>query len=102
MILIAEAKYVEGHQILVRYENGLEGIVDFSNQPRRGVFSDWDNMDFFRAFRVSEFGDTIEWSDNVDIAPEYIYSKVTGVPQEAAFSVMLADKEIWNAKKRLL
>lgn len=100
MILISDAKYVAGHQILVRYENGVEGVVDFSAQPRRGVFADWDNMEFFRAFRVSEFGDTLEWPGNVDIAPEYVYSKVTGVPQEAAFMAMLADKEIWKAKSK--
>lgn len=97
MILISDAQYVEGHKIRVRYENGKEGVVDFADQPRRGVFSQWDDMRYFRAFKISEFGDTLEWPNEVDIAPEYVYSKVTGVPQAAAFVAMLADKEIWNA-----
>ena len=45
----------------------------------KGVFSKFKDLNFFLNFKVcSELG-TITWLDEIDIAPESLYSKVTGI-----------------------
>jgi hypothetical protein len=96
---IAEARYVEGYKIFIRYPDGAEGIIDFSDHPRDGVFEAWNDINYFRAFRIHPESGVLEWPNEVDIAPEYTYAKVSGVPIEKAWSVMMAYHSPHHASK---
>jgi len=87
---IAEARYVEGYKIFIRYPDGAEGVIDFSDHHRNNLFAAWNDVEFFRAFRVNPESGTLEWPNQLDLAPEYLYSRVSGVPIEKAWSVMMA------------
>lgn len=91
MLRIVEARHVEGYTIYLRYENGTEGTVDFSNHQRTGLFAPWKDEMYFRSFSIPpETPVTLQWPNEADIAPEYLYAKVTGVPQQTAFAAMMA------------
>jgi hypothetical protein len=68
-------EYREGHVYRIRFDDGLEGDVDFSDYVGRGpVFKPFADLSFFRSARV-EAG-TITWPNGADIAPETLYEKV--------------------------
>ena len=73
---ITNAEYVEGYKLKIEFENGLSGIVDFSDYTQRGgVFENFKDLSFFRKFTISKELGTIVWNNEVDIAPETIYEK---------------------------
>jgi hypothetical protein len=72
---ITNIEYRGGHVFRLRFDDGLEGDVDFSEYIGRGpVFDAFADLSFFRTARV-EAG-TIAWPNGVDIAPETLYEKV--------------------------
>jgi len=70
-----------GYKIEVRCEDGASGIVDFSKYlSEGGVFEKFKNMEFFKNFKINEELGVLTWGDEVDIAPETLYSEATNSP----------------------
>ena len=68
-------EYCGGHVYRVRFDDGLEGLVDFAEYVGRGpVFAPFADLAFFRQARVE--GGTIAWPNGADIAPETLYEEV--------------------------
>jgi hypothetical protein len=80
MILdIVSARYIKDYEIEIEFEDGAKGVVDFSSyRCRGGVFSDFNDIEYFKSFRVDKELGVISWGNGVDIAPETLYSKVEG------------------------
>lgn len=75
------AEYKGGYKIEVTFDDGKSGVVDFSDYPALGgVFESFRDLDFFRSFKVSQEAGTLVWGDEIDIAPETLYSEATGSP----------------------
>jgi hypothetical protein len=78
---LINAKYLEDYKILLTFENQKSGVVDFADYSnRKGLFSKFRNIDFFKNFSVNTDIGTICWEDGLDIAPEILYHKATGEP----------------------
>ncbi|GEM_PF-1763881 len=92
MLDIVEAKYLDGYKIHLRFENDAEGVVDFADRKMINLTEAWKDLDFFKSFKINHQCGTIEWPNGMDISPEFLFSKVTGIPQQAAFAVMLGEK----------
>jgi len=77
---VAEAEYVDGYRVALRFEDGSDGIADLPSYPSEdNVFRAFLDMGYFRHFRV-EYG-TLVWGDGeLDIAPETLYTIATGRP----------------------
>ena len=72
---VIEIEYRGEHVYRLRFDDGVEGEVDFAEYIGRGpVFEPFADLSFFRKARV-EAG-TIAWPNGVDIAPETLYEKV--------------------------
>ena len=81
---VTEVKYIKGYKLEVTFETGEKGIVDLSNYPPKGgVFSRFSDMNYFRQVYVHKELGVLCWPDNVDIAPETIYSMATRKPLPA-------------------
>ena len=76
MLCITHAKYIGEHKIFVRFDDGVEGVADLSDRQWQGMTLPLANEQFFRHFHVDH--GTIVWANEVDMAPEYFYYKVTG------------------------
>lgn len=75
---VVSANYCEGYKIELRFEDGNGGIVDFSNfLCRGGVFKKFEDINFFKDFRINKDLGVITWNDEIDIAPESLYSYAT-------------------------
>ena len=78
---VVAAEHRDGYRIELAFDNGQRGIVDFSKYLHRGgLFERFRDMEFFRNFKVNEDLGVLTWGDEVDIAPETLYSEATGEP----------------------
>ncbi len=78
---VISAKYLRDYSIEVVFDDGRSGVADLSSYADRGgVFERFRDMAFFRNFRVNSELGVLEWEGGIDIAPETLYSEVTGEP----------------------
>jgi hypothetical protein len=87
---ITFAQALPGCRLQLRYDDGVEGIVDLSADVGKGVFSIWHDPEVFARFRVERDGRAIVWSDEVDVCADALYLEITGMTAE----------ELWSASKQ--
>lgn len=73
---IVEARYVGGHTVWLRFEDGKEGKVDLSSELEGPIFEPLKDKPYFSRFRVNPDTGTIEWPNSANFAPEFLYEKV--------------------------
>ena len=79
-----EVKYISGYKLKITFENGKEGIIDFQDYVKSGgVFSRFSSIAYFKQAYINKELGVLCWPDGVDIAPETLYSEVTGEPLPA-------------------
>lgn len=71
---INKAEYIEDFKIYFEFNNGEKGIADFKNVLKGPVFEPHKDIEFFKNFILNP--PTIEWSNNTDLAPEFILELV--------------------------
>jgi len=77
MLEVTAADYIEQFRIRVRFNNGEEGIVDLADSLWGPMFEPLKDPAEFRRFEVSDVLHTIQWENDADLAPEYLYQKMT-------------------------
>jgi hypothetical protein len=78
---IVTAEPLGGHLLRIRFEDGVEGVVDVAGQVSfRGVFAPLKDVEYFRQVRVDPGLGTVAWPHGADLDPDVLYSRVTGVP----------------------
>ena len=78
---VISAIYKGDYKIELTFDNGKKGIVDFSEYLLKGgVFDRFKDIEFFRNFSVNDDFGTLTWKNDIDVAPETLYSKATGTP----------------------
>jgi len=74
---LTEAVPLDGYKVHLKFADGLAADVDLSYLVGCGeVFEPLRDVEFFRRLQVDEFGSTIEWPNEADIAPETLYDHV--------------------------
>jgi hypothetical protein len=79
---ITAIKVLESYRVWLRFDDGVEGEVDFSAKPHTGVFAVWRDYDFFRRAHVGECGELC-WDDQLDFCPDALWLQVTRQEPEA-------------------
>ena len=81
---IVEVRPAEGYRLFLRFEDGVEGIVDVATMVRfNGVFAPLRNREEFLKVAVNSEIGTICWPNGADLDPDVLYACVTGeaIPQ---------------------
>jgi hypothetical protein len=75
MILhVTEVEYLGEYKLRLRFNNGVEGVVDLRSELYGEVFEPLNDIKQFRqVFLTSR---TIEWPNGADFAPEFLLSLV--------------------------
>lgn len=77
MILhVKEAKYLHDYVIWVKFNDGIEGEVDLSQELTGEVFGVLKDKKNFKAFKVDPVLETIVWTNGADLAPEFLHDNV--------------------------
>ena len=75
---VVSAVYNGGYKIDLTFDDGKNGVVDFAKYlERSGVFKKFKDIEFFKNFTVNEELGIITWNNEIDIAPETLYSEAT-------------------------
>lgn len=73
-IWVTEAKYIRAYSIYLKFNDGMEGIIDFKTLFKGKIFQPLKNVAFFKEFILNPW--TLEWPNGADFAPEFLYEKV--------------------------
>jgi hypothetical protein len=73
---VVEARYVNDYTIWLRFEDGTQGEVDLSTELDGPIFEPLKDLAYFSRFSVNPDTGTIEWPNQADFAPEFLYDKV--------------------------
>lgn len=77
MILhVTEANYLKDYQLLLKFNEGLEGVVDLSQQLWGAMFEPLKDKALFSLVKLDTELDTIVWSNGADFAPEFLHTLV--------------------------
>ncbi len=68
---VIEAKYESGYTISLRFNDGVEKNVDFTEWLNGPVFEPLKRVAYFKRFFID--GGTVCWPNGADIAPETLY-----------------------------
>ena len=74
-VSVTKAKYISNYSIMLNFNNGEQGIVDLKStifNDSRKIFEPLKNIEFFKKFTLDSW--TLVWSNNLDLAPEFLYS----------------------------
>ena len=79
---VVDAKYKKEYQIWVKFEDGLEGELDFCDELDGSIFEPLKDINFFKSFNLE--GKTLHWENGADFAPEYLYDLLKRRDAESA------------------
>ena len=69
-----------GSRLYLRFDDGAEGEVDIAQiMPFEGVFAPLRDPVFFARVSLDQDWGTICWPNDLDLAPEPLYERITGV-----------------------
>jgi hypothetical protein len=76
IIHVTQVEVVESHRLRLRFEDGIEGELDFRGESWEGVFAPLADPEFFAKVVVDKEMGTIVWPNGADIAPETLHASV--------------------------
>ncbi|WP_423922616.1 DUF2442 domain-containing protein [Candidatus Poriferisodalis sp.] len=74
-----EVRACDGCRIWLRFSDGVKGEVDLSDLAGRGVFAAWSDRSVFESVRIG-VARAICWGDDIDVCPDALYLRLTGIP----------------------
>ena len=77
---VVEVRPLDGYRVYLRFDDGVAGELDLEPllSPFKGVFAPLRDLARFREVFVDCH--TASWPNGADLAPEVLYSKVSGRP----------------------
>lgn len=75
---IVEFKALDNYSLWLKYDDGVNGIVDLSDFLKYPVFAPIKNIDFFKKIKIED-GRNVFWNDKLDLCPDSLYIKITGI-----------------------
>lgn len=78
---VEEARYLDGHRVWLRFDDGLEGEIDLAPEIDGEVFEPLRDPAYFARFLVD---DTLTWPNGADFAPEFLHDLVSAARGSSA------------------
>ena len=72
-ISVKSVRPLSEYQLLLTFENGEKKIFDMKPYLDKGIYKELKDENKFKTVRISF--DSIEWCNNADIDPEFLYEK---------------------------
>ena len=63
---------IENYNLILTFENGEKRLFDMNPFLNKGVFNELRDVSRFNSVRISF--DTIEWDNDADLDPEFLYN----------------------------
>ena len=73
---VTKISYQGNYSYFIEFDNGISGVIDFVGIWEKGpVFRCLKDQNIFKSAEIS--GGTICWNNEIDLAPESLYDKLT-------------------------
>ena len=72
-LAVTDVQPLSEYQLLLTFENGEKRLFDMKPYLDKGLYKELKDKSKFRSVRVSF--DSIEWCNQADIDPEFLYEK---------------------------
>lgn len=73
LVSVIAARYLEGHRVWLRFDDGLEGEIDLLDELHGPVFEPLRDPTVFARFQVDY---TLVWDIGADFAPEFLHERL--------------------------
>jgi len=73
LVHVLEARHRGDHRVWLRFDDGVDGVVDLSAELDGEVFEPLRDPEYFARFVVD---DTLLWPNGADFAPEFLHERV--------------------------
>ncbi len=70
LLHVVSVEYLDNYQLKLRFNNGIEGIVDLEQELYGEIFEPLKDKSLFQKVFVTSR--TIEWQNGADFAPEFL------------------------------
>jgi hypothetical protein len=78
---VIEMQILDGYKLQLTFDDGKSGVLDCKQFiDKGGVFSKLRDPEFFKSVKINGELGVLTWDDEIDIAPETVYSIATGSP----------------------
>ena len=78
---VTDLRILDGYKLQLTFDDGKSGVLDCKPFiDKGGVFSKLRDPEFFKSVQINRELGVLTWDDEIDIAPETVYSIVTGSP----------------------
>jgi Protein of unknown function (DUF2442) len=78
---IVVVKPLEGHQLFLRFEDGIEGVIDISQLISfSGIFAPLKDTAYFAQVQIHPELGTIVWQNGADLDPDVLYAIIARSP----------------------
>ncbi|HEY9651061.1 MAG TPA: DUF2442 domain-containing protein [Coleofasciculaceae cyanobacterium] len=75
---IIDVRPLEGYKLYLRFDDGVEGIVDISKIVEfTGIFTPLQEREYFAKVQVNPDLGTIQWQNEADLDPVVLYATIT-------------------------
>lgn len=79
-----------GHMLKLRFDDGVEGVVDLSAEVGRGMFSAWRDPVNFASVTIAHNGRSLEWAGGIDLCADALYLEIAGMEPGELFPKLQA------------
>ena len=79
-ISVKSVRSLSEYQLLLTFENGEKKIFDMKPYLDKGINKELKDESKFKTVRISF--DSIEWCNNADIDPEFLYEKSKKITEQ--------------------
>ena len=79
-ISVKSVRPLSEYQLLLTFENGEKKIFDMKPYLDKGIYKELKDENKFKTVRISF--DSIEWCNNADIDPEFLYEKSEKITEQ--------------------
>jgi hypothetical protein len=78
---VTKMRILDGYKLQLTFDDGKSGVLDCNPFiDKGGIFSKLRDPEFFKSVQINSELGVITWNDEIDIAPETVYSIATGSP----------------------
>lgn len=72
---VVHVEPLENYQLLLKFENNEERMFDVTPYLERGKYTELKDVRLFNSVRICF--DSIQWANNLDLDPEFLYQEST-------------------------
>jgi hypothetical protein len=84
MLKLTAVEARPSYQLWLRYNDGVQGVVDLAPLVGRGVFAAWEDAELFAQGHIGVFGE-VSWGEGLELCPDALYLRITGKTSDEVF-----------------